>query len=295
MTRMPEVVEMDVVAGLGTEGARRATGGRASGMAARLEVKILTQSPDRGNLTPKRQGRRPGVPGRQGGVRAVVPWPTPARGRLRKARRRKASASGEGRSQRSYRGREESGPGRTTRTPQSDEPVGGGGVASLALARRRSAPEPAWRAESSPTDPKGSHRGAPGPDGQASRTGISGVASRGQPGDPGPVGPAAARGSRTAGCRADRPRAGGVVPDRPRARSVHIEAAVLAVAGRKVISPRLRGRGGGDLAGVGARGMRGKTAGAPGSGRTRRPTERTAGARRQRSAGGWAARSRSVS
>ena len=27
MTRMPEAVEMDVVAGLGTEGARRATGG----------------------------------------------------------------------------------------------------------------------------------------------------------------------------------------------------------------------------------------------------------------------------
>ena len=105
MTRMPEVVEMDVVAGLGTEGARRATGGRASGMAARLEVKILTQSPDRGNLTPKRQGRRPGVPGRQGGVRAVVPWPTPARGRLvevigaqpcrAKAKRRKASGTGE--------------------------------------------------------------------------------------------------------------------------------------------------------------------------------------------------------
>ena len=105
MTRMPEVVEMDVVAGLGTEGARRATGGRASGMAARLEVKILTQSPDRGNLTPKRQGRRSGVPGRQGGVRAVVPWPTPARGRLvevigaqpcrAKAKRRKASGTGE--------------------------------------------------------------------------------------------------------------------------------------------------------------------------------------------------------
>ena len=66
MTRMPEVVEMDVVAGLGTEGARRATGGRASGMAARLEVKILTQSPDRGNLTPKRQGRRPGGTGAAG-------------------------------------------------------------------------------------------------------------------------------------------------------------------------------------------------------------------------------------
>ena len=72
--------------------------------------------------------------------------------------------------------------------------------------------------------------------------------------------------------------------------------------GRKVISPRLRGRGGGDLAGVGARGMRAggfpgnpgglvvsivKTAGgrapahhAPGRGRrTWRPTERTAGAR----------------
>ena len=72
--------------------------------------------------------------------------------------------------------------------------------------------------------------------------------------------------------------------------------------GRKVISPRLRGRGGGDLAGVGARGMRAggfpgnpgglvvsivKTAGgrapahhARGRGRrTWRPTERTAGAR----------------
>ena len=72
--------------------------------------------------------------------------------------------------------------------------------------------------------------------------------------------------------------------------------------GRKVISPRLRGRGGGDLAGVGARGMRAggfpgnpgglvvsivQTAGgrapahhARGRGRrTWRPTERTAGAR----------------
>ena len=72
--------------------------------------------------------------------------------------------------------------------------------------------------------------------------------------------------------------------------------------GRKVISPRLSGRGGGDLAGVGARGMRAggfpgtpgglvvsivKTAGARapahharGRGRrTWRPTERTAGAR----------------
>ena len=94
--------------------------------------------------------------------------------------------------------------------------------------------------------------------------------------------------------------------------------------GRKVISPHLRGRGGGDLAGVGARGMRAggfpgnpgglvvsivQTAGgrapahhARGRGRsTWRPTERsrrcsdgTAG-RRQRSAGGWTARSRSVS
>ena len=94
--------------------------------------------------------------------------------------------------------------------------------------------------------------------------------------------------------------------------------------GRKAISPHLRGRGGGDLAGVGARGMRAggfpgnpgglvvsivKTAGgrapahhARGRGRsTWRPTERsrrcsdgTAG-RRQRSAGGWTARSRSVS
>ena len=33
--------------------------------------------------------------------------------------------------------------------------------------------------------------------------------------------------------------------------------------GRKVISPRLRGRGGGDLAGVGARGMR--AGGVPGN------------------------------
>ena len=94
--------------------------------------------------------------------------------------------------------------------------------------------------------------------------------------------------------------------------------------GRKVISPRLRGRGGGDLAGVGARGMRAggfpgnpgglvvsivQTAGgrapahhARGRGRrTWRPTERSrrcsdgTAARRQRSAGGWAARSRRVS
>ncbi len=94
--------------------------------------------------------------------------------------------------------------------------------------------------------------------------------------------------------------------------------------GRKATSPLLRGRGGGDLAGVGARGMRAggfpgnpgglvdsivQTAGARapahqarGRGRsTWRPTERsrrcsdgTAG-RRQRSAGGWTARSRRVS
>lgn len=32
-------------------------------MAARLEVEILDQSPDRGNLTPKRQVRWPGAPG----------------------------------------------------------------------------------------------------------------------------------------------------------------------------------------------------------------------------------------
>ena len=94
--------------------------------------------------------------------------------------------------------------------------------------------------------------------------------------------------------------------------------------GRKATSSLLRGRGGGDLAGVGARGMRAggfpgnpgglvvsilKTAGgrapahqARGRGRsTWRPTERsrrcsdgTAG-RRQRSAGGWTARSRRVS
>ena len=94
--------------------------------------------------------------------------------------------------------------------------------------------------------------------------------------------------------------------------------------GRKVISPRLRGRGGGDLAGVGARGMRaGGFPGNPGrprrlhrtdrrgagtgspsprpwtshlasDGANRRCSDGTAG-RRQRSAGGWAARSRRVS
>ena len=36
----------------------------ASGMAARSEVKVLTQGPDRGNLTPTRQGHWPGGPGR---------------------------------------------------------------------------------------------------------------------------------------------------------------------------------------------------------------------------------------
>ena len=94
--------------------------------------------------------------------------------------------------------------------------------------------------------------------------------------------------------------------------------------GRKATSPLLRGRGGGDFAGVGARGMRAggfpgnpgglvvsilKTAGvrapahqARGRGRsTWRPTERSCrcsdgtATRRQRSAGGWTARSRSAS
>ena len=105
---------------------------------------------------------------------------------------------------------------------------------------------------------------------------------------------------------------------------MHWSRGPTSCVGRKATSPPLRGRGGGDLAGVGARGMRAggfpgnpgglvvsivKTAGgrapahqARGRGRsTWRPTERsrrcsdgTAG-RRQRSAGGWTARSRSVS
>ena len=75
-------------------------------MAARSEAKILYQSPDRGNLTPKRQLRCPGAPGRKVEVRAVsVQRPTPARGRGVEAigaqpcrmqmKRRKASWAGE--------------------------------------------------------------------------------------------------------------------------------------------------------------------------------------------------------
>jgi hypothetical protein len=77
-----------------------------SGMAARTEVKVLTQSPDRGNLTPKRQLRCPGVPGWKAGVRVIcAPRPTPARGRgveaigaqpcRAQAKRRKATWAGE--------------------------------------------------------------------------------------------------------------------------------------------------------------------------------------------------------
>ena len=102
--------------------------GSASGMAARSEVRVLTQSPDRGNLTPKRQLRRPGAPGRKVAVWMAIgasrepnrrsgagkPWsgrweqrrqPTPARGRgveaigarpsRTKAKRRKALWVGE--------------------------------------------------------------------------------------------------------------------------------------------------------------------------------------------------------
>jgi hypothetical protein len=74
-------------------------------MSARSEVKVLSQSPDRGNLTPKRQLRRPGAPGREVEVRVVAQRPTPARGRgveaigarpyRAKAKRRKAFWVGE--------------------------------------------------------------------------------------------------------------------------------------------------------------------------------------------------------
>ena len=80
MTRMPEAVEMDVVTGPRAQGARRATGGRASGMAARLEVKILNQSPDRGNLTPRRQLRWSGAPGGKVGVGRTRPKRLPRGG-----------------------------------------------------------------------------------------------------------------------------------------------------------------------------------------------------------------------
>ncbi len=72
-------------------------------MAARLEAEVLSESPDRGNLTPKRQGFGPGAPGWKVEVRTrcAAPRPTPVRARLvevigaqpfrTKVKRRKAS------------------------------------------------------------------------------------------------------------------------------------------------------------------------------------------------------------
>jgi hypothetical protein len=75
-------------------------------MTARSEDEVLTQSPDRGNLTPTRQGHGPGAPGREVEVRAVFAQRrTPARACLvevigarpcrAQAKRRKAPWAGE--------------------------------------------------------------------------------------------------------------------------------------------------------------------------------------------------------
>jgi hypothetical protein len=73
----------------------------AIGMTNRPEVKILTQSPDRGNLIPKRQGHGSGAPDQA----EREAWKSPERGCLMevigkqpnrtKVKRRKASCAGE--------------------------------------------------------------------------------------------------------------------------------------------------------------------------------------------------------
>jgi hypothetical protein len=70
-------------------------------MANRLEVKILSQSPDEGNLTPRRQGRCSGKPGLlargegRGPVKGRLVEAVGVRPNRAKAKRRKATRVGE--------------------------------------------------------------------------------------------------------------------------------------------------------------------------------------------------------